>query len=855
MCRELKCLVSIVLVLFMAGNTIAELVGYWRFDEGAGTVAADSSGSGNNGTLNGVPQWVAGKLGGALDFDGSADYVEVPHAASLSITDAITIAAWTNMRANASGEMAIVSKGGWAANDLPYELTEEAGGVIFWQFYDNEGRDTCSPNSPSAGEWHHIAATYDGTIFKCYIDGVLGEEWAYTGKMPQNTASVTIGRRSRGGTFFNGMIDDVAIFNRALSADEIPNIMMGVGGFGPASAPTPPDGAIHPETWVSLSWRAGDFAVTHDVYFGESFDDVNTGTAGTFRGNQPTPTFLAGFFGYPYPDGLVPGTTYYWRVDEVNSADPNSPWRGPVWSFTVPPKEAYNPVPADRSKFIDTAAVTLSWAPGFGAKLHYVHFGDNFDTVNNATGGAARAVTTYTPAGPLVKGKTYYWRVDEFDSAVTHKGDVWSFTTAGTGGGVKGQYYQGMDFNTLVLTRTDPRIDFSWGAAAPDPAVGVDSFSVRWTGEVEAAFTETYTFYTNSDDGVRLWVDGKRLVNNWTDHGNTEDSGKINLVAGNSYSIRMEMYENGGDAVAQLRWSSPHTPKQIIPQAALSLPLRASNPSPANGVVGVRLASTLLTWSPGDLAASHEVYFGTGADAVKNATKTSPEYKGSKTRANASYDPGKLTWDTTYYWRVDEVNNTNANSPWKGNLWSFSTGNFLLVDNFDPYNDIDPPGPASNRIFDVWKDGFGTTTNGALVGNNLPPYAEQSIVHSGTQSMPYTYDNNLKTSEATMTLVYPRDWTEEGVTMLSLWFRGDAANAAERMYVALNGNAVVYNPNPNATKTTTWTEWVIDLKTFQGVNLTNVNTIAIGFGTKGSPAAGGSGKIYFDDIRLIRPTP
>jgi len=852
MFKKLIHLTCLALVLCTAGVASAELVGYWKFDESGGTAAADSSGYGNHGTLNGVPQWVTGKLGGALDFDGSTDYVEIPHNPSLSITDAITIAAWTNMRANASGEMAIVSKGGWAANDLPYELTETPGDVIFWQFYDDAGRDTCSPSSPPVSEWHHITATYDGKIFKCYIDGVLGEEWAYVGKMPQNTASVTIGRRSRGGTFFNGMIDDVAIFNHALSAEEIPNIMMGVGGFGPASGPNPPDGAIYADTWVTLSWKPGDFAVSHDVYLGDKFDDVNNGTGGTFRGNQTSTFYVAGFPGYAYPDGLVPGTTYYWRIDEVNTADPNSPWRGPVWRFTVPPRTAYNPSPADGAKFIDAAATTLSWTAGFGAKLHTVYFGDNHDTVANATGRPPQGPTTYNP-GPLKSETTYYWRVDEFDGTTTYKGGVWSFSTAKAGGGVKGQYYRGMNFESLALTRTDPQINFNWGANAPDPAVGVDSFSVRWTGEVEAVFTETYTFYPRADDGVRLWVDGIRLVDAWVDQGATEYSGTIDLVAGNTYNVVMEMYENGGDAVAELRWSSPRTPKQLIPQAALSLPLHAGRPSPANGTVGVKLESTLLTWSPGDLAASHDVYFGTDAQAVKNAAKASPEYKGSKTLGNESYDPGKLAWNTTYYWRIDEVNNANAGSPWKGNLWSFSTGDFLLVDDFETYNDIDPPNPASNRIFDKWIDGFATpTTNGALVGNDFPPYAEQTVVHGGAQSMPYSYDNNLKTSEATITLVYPRNWTAEGVTKLSLWFRGDSANAAEKMYVALNSGTPVYHADPKATQTATWTEWVIDLQAFQGATLANVNTITIGFGTKGSPAAGGSGKMYFDDIRLYR---
>ena len=187
----------------------------------------------------------------------------------------------------------------------------------------------------------------------------------------------------------------------------------------------------------------------------------------------------------------------------------------------------------------------------------------------------------------------------------------------------------------------------------------------------------------------------------------------------------------------------------------------------------------------------------------------------------------------------------------KGLVWSFTTADFIVVDDFESYNDIDPPDAGSNRIFDKWIDGFETTTNGALAGDDLPPYAEQSIVHGGAQSMPYLYDNNLKTSEATLPLVHPRDWTEEGITKLSLWFRGDSDNAADRMSVAL-GNAVVYYDDPAATQIAGWNEWVIDLTEFVGVDLTNVDTITIGIGTKGSPVAGGTGTMYFDDIRLTR---
>jgi len=683
----------------------------------------------------------------------------------------------------------------------------------------------------------------------------MTEEWAeYSTTTPvftQNVspATITFHIAYTPGDFW---IDGVRFYE----GDYVPPYL---GEVELASRPAPADGALHPDTWVNLSWKPGDFALSHDVYFSDNFDDVNNGAAEAFRGNQAETYFVAGFPGFPYPEGFVPGTTYYWRIDEVNNLDPNSPWKGDVWSFTVPPKTAYNPIPADGAKFIDPD-IDLSWTAGFGAKLHTVYFGDNFNDVNSAAGGLPKGITTYA-LNTLESDKTYYWRIDEFDGVTTYKGDVWSFTTAGVTGGVRADYYKGMNFENHVLTRTDPQIDFSWGAAEPAPLVGADSFSVRWTGEVEAVFTEKYTFYTNSDDGVRLWVNGKQLVDNWTDHGNTENNGKIDLVAGQTYSVVMEMYENGGDAVAQLRWSSPHTPKQLIPQAALSLPVKASSSNPYNGAVDVK-QTQILSWSPGESAVSHQVYFGTDGDAVKNAATSSPEYKGTKALGSESYDPGKLQWNTTYYWRIDEVNNANPDSPWTGNLWSFTTANFLIVDDFEDY-DI-----GNNEIWWAWKDGLGYAAHGkepAYPGNgtgsavgdeNTASYCEETIVHGGRQSMPLFYDNSvLKYSETQKTLTYPRDWTENGVTTLTIWFRGDSANAAETLYVALNGSAVVNHDNPNAAQIATWTRWNIDLKAFadQGVNLASVNTIAIGLGNKKNPVVGGSGTMYFDDIRLYRP--
>ena len=687
-----------------------------------------------------------------------------------------------------------------------------------------------------------------------------------------------------------------------------------------AYGPNPANGALIADTWISLSWSPSDFAASHDVYLGENFDDVNNATKDSelYRGNQTALFFVVGFPGYPYPEGLVPGTNYYWRIDEVNQAEPNSPWKGEVWSFSIPPKTAYNPNPADGAENI-ALDVRLNWTAGFGAKIHYIYFGEDFDEVNNATLGTPSGAATYTP-GQLKLAKTYYWRVDEFDGTVTSKGSVWSLTTLGA----------------------------------------------------------------------------------------------------------------------------------------------VSGPNPANGAVGVS-PTQILTWNAGAVAASHEVYFGANADAVANATKSSPEYKGPKALGEESYDPGLLMLNTAYYWRIDEVNGTSPDSPWAGNVWSFTTGDFFVIDDFEDYD------AGDNQIWYAWHDGLGYGASGtpdyyagngtgAAVGNETTAsYTEETIVHGGLQSMPLSYDNNkqgfAKYSEVELTLSVVRDWTAEGVAELSIWFRGNPAsvgsfvenpagtytmtgsgtdiwsaadefhfafktltgagsivakvlsvdntdpwakagvmiretlgagskfaavyitpgngcrfqaragtdvaatsdtsvataeqiaivapywiklerdvagnfrgsysadgstwrqmswnpqnismgsnvyvglavtahnasatcrvqfsnvtitgnvsqqwasqdvgivsNDAEPLYVAVSntaGNpAVVVHDNPAATNINTWTEWVIPLSAFadQGINLTNVDRIAIGLGTRGNMTTpGGSGKIYIDDIRLCQP--
>jgi hypothetical protein len=182
------------------------------------------------------------------------------------------------------------------------------------------------------------------------------------------------------------------------------------------------------------------------------------------------------------------------------------------------------------------------------------------------------------------------------------------------------------------------------------------------------------------------------------------------------------------------------------------------------------------------------------------------------------------------------------------------------VDDFESYTNNDTDGEA---IWQHWIDGYGTTDNGSQVGYLLPPYAEQTIVHGGSQSMPLLYANEgvISNSEATLTLTAMRDWTVADVDQLSLWFQGNSDNAPEPFYVAIANTtgaaAIVANNDSEAAQASGWNEWIIPLQAFsdQGINLTNVNTIAIGLGSKAGASAGGSGTMYIDDVRLYQSAP
>ncbi|MHC4627562.1 MAG: LamG domain-containing protein, partial [Planctomycetota bacterium] len=462
----------------------------------------------------------------------------------------------------------------------------------------------------------------------------------------------------------------------------------------------------------------------HDLYFGTSSEDIDSGAEGTFVGNLATTQQVVGFPGFPAPEGLQPGTTYYWRVDEVNDADPNSPWKGDIWSFSIPPRTAYRPSPADGVSFVLSDA-TLSWTGGFNAKLHHVYLGDNFDDVSNATGAMPLPEPTFAP-GALEMGKTYYWRVDEFDGAATHKGDVWSFTTVpeiaiadpdlmgwwkldenmgttavdwsghGRHGGLQGdpQSVAGYDGGALEFDGSN-HVDTGYaedlaewtiacwvkspaapsGASPSGPLHREQNYQFNWNHGNEvfrgaaamnvggtwhaAKYTplsaNTWYHLAATYDGnvFNAYRDGVLITSNMAPSGPANS--ESNSVKLGRHAAAAQFFTGTVDDARVYNRALTVEEIQEVMKGDTSV-ARHPNPEPRS-TPNIGRAAT-LTWSPGDSAAQHDVYFGTNEAAVADAdaSDTTGVYRGRQPGASYS-TAADIGWGGgPYYWRVDEFN-------------------------------------------------------------------------------------------------------------------------------------------------------------------------------------------------------
>ncbi len=771
MCRK-PIYLAFICMMGLAPVACGELVGWWTFDEGTGNTVLDSSGNGYTGTFQGDPEWVPGIRDGALELDGD-DWVDFGNPAKLEITEEISIGCWVK-------PAVLGGQHGFVGRDAAYSFKANGTQLRFTTpgILDHNG--TRSPLV--IGEWQHVVATFKpstggGLIF--YINGVETER-LNSSAMNAGTGPFRIGS-NQWSEYFTGQIDDVRVYNHILSVSEIKELAFRAKAYGPTPADGTPD-VVQP----LLTWKPGSAAVFHDVYFGTTPELTEVDL------KAPRQMFAM----YYHAAGLVPGTTYYWRIDEI-AAD-GTVYTGDVWHFTAMPVTAYAPSPADEAEGIFPSP-TLKWQAGLQAAQHQVYFSSDSTDVEGAAPAADQgtvAVPAFSP-GVLRASTTYYWRVDEVKGdGSAETGPVWSFTTAdGVAGKIVWEWWSGISGTAINALTSNPNYpDNPSGSELVDAFESAvdwaDNYGQRLYGWLTPPETGDYTFWIAGDDAQELWLstdddpaNAVMIANvpGWTPAGDFDNTGggagdadaqmsdPIPLQAGQKYFIMALGKEgSGGDSTAAA-WQGPGIasreviPAQYVDTFALAS-LHAFSPDPADGAVDT-LQAPVLSWQPGAEAQQHEVYFGDDKDAVEAADTAGDLFQGRQ--AGTTYDAGDLEWGKTYYWRIDEV---GVAETWKGTVWSFATANFIPVDDVESYTDDE-----GSRIYETWIDGYTDGLSGSIVGNFEAPFAEQVIVHGGKQSMPFEY-NNVDTpwfSEAYREFSPVQDWTVNGVDSLSLWVHGN----------------------------------------------------------------------------------
>jgi hypothetical protein len=538
------------------------------------------------------------------------------------------------------------------------------------------------------------------------------------------------------------------------------------------------------------------------------------------------------------------------------------------------PTQARKPNPANEATDVPRDSI-LSWTPGPYAAKHNVYFGKNLEDVANADIGSpllvgpGQVANTYDPER-LEFGVTYYWRIDEVNAPpdmTVFKGKVWSFEAEPMAYAIAGgNIIATASSSTNENTGPEKTIDGS-GLNESDQHSTV--FEDMWLSDffgaqptwIEYEFDRVYKLhemwvwnqnqpielsigYGFKDVAIEYSLDGI----NYTPLGGSTEFTQGTGLAGYAHNTTVD-FDGAAAKYVRLTANSNWNPGGWISQYGLSevrfyyIPVVAREPSPDSGAADVDMHAT-LAWRAGREAATHNLYLSTDEQAVIDGTVSAVAL------TDASHT-SVLDLGSTYFWRIDEVNEAETPTTWQGDIWSFSTPEYLVVDDFEDYNDYPP-----DEIWSTWIDGYQTAANGALVGYDDASvqaggaYVETATVRSGKQSMPLFYSNTggATFSEAERTFAASQDWARYGIRTLVLFFHGTAGNTGQ-LYARINGVKVNYDGNPAAMQLFRWQQWSIDLASV-GVNPASITKLAVG--VDGNAAAG---TLYVDDIRLYRSAP
>jgi len=748
MYRILHFVVLLVCVLVTVSPARANLVARWRLDEGSGMTAYDDTGNGYDGTLMGDPTWVAGVYKGGLDLDGNGDFVDFGNPQDWPSGSAPrSLCAWGLTDSIAGGYRwlaAYGSPGTGTAFFIGMNGNRAIGGGY-------NGDDVDIAGYWVTGEWHHLALTYDGTTARLYADAVeIGAQAKNWNLVP---GRAHIGRQVNDvAEFWDGLVDDVYLFNHTLSVEEIQDVMAGLNSEL-AGDPIPEDEATDVPREVILGWVPGEFAARHDVYLGTVWDDVNDASRGIPMGVLVSQGQSDA--SYAPPSRLDFNQTYYWRVDEVNAAPDNTIFKGDVWSFTTEP---------------------------------FAYPIQNITATSNAI----------SEVGPenTINGSG----LNANDEHSTNSGDMWLGMAADLDPvHIQYEFDRVYKLYQMLVWNYNVQFELLLGFGIKNVTIEYSENGSDWTvlGDFDLAQATARNTYA---------------ANTMIDFGGVA-ARYVKLIANGGFGMTGQL------GLSEVR--------------LLYIPVHAREPEPADGETDVN-PNGVLSWRPGREAASHQLYLGDDEAAVTDGTALVD----TTTVSDYPLAGLDLQYDTTYYWRISEVNEAEAISVWEGVVWTLQTQAYAVVDDFESYDDED------NRIYDTWLDGWVNDT-GSTVGHLEEPFAETSIVRSGAQSMPLFYDNvGVATSEADYTLETAQNWAANGIESLSLYFRGVSSNTGGQLYLKINNTRVDYDGAAADISTPLWQPWSIDLSAL-GANVQNVTKLTIGV-----EGAGAQGVVYIDDIRL-----
>jgi len=529
-----------------------------------------------------------------------------------------------------------------------------------------------------------------------------------------------------------------------------------------------------------------------------------------------------------------------------------------------------SPIPADEAADVPQNVV-LGWTPGPWANTHDVYLGLSRDDVTNATVDAPLDTLVSQgqdansfDAGRLELGRTYFWRVDEINAPPTStvfKGNVWSFTVEPKSYPLAGSHITATaSSKSSAGMGPEKTIDGSGLNAADEHSVDAMTMWLSAKGDAQPTWIQYEFDKLYSVDQLLIWNSNQTMEAfvgfgikemtveysldgaAWTTLGDFE----VAQAPGADTYKADTVIEFGAVAARYVRLTAKSNWGGLVPQYGLSevrfftVPMAAREPSPADGATGAAPEAT-LSWRAGRQAASHEVYLSTDKQAVIDGT--APKSVVSGASFDAAYSLG-----ATYYWKVVEVNDAETPATWESEVWSFTTVDSVVVDDFESYTDIE-----GSRIYEAWIDGYEDPANGSLVGYAQAPFAEQTIVHGGKQSMPLAFDNTngVTSSKATLTFEESQIWTKAGVKVLSISFYGAAANPTNMpLWVEVADQTgktakIVFDGDSAALAEPAWTQWDIPLTSFGHVSLARMKSITIGLGD-----GTGAGQLFIDDIRL-----